>query len=423
MLTQTTESPSSAPQPSLFKNRSFLLLWLAQVMSSLGDWALLIAIPVTVYDGTNKASNLGLSFVAETIPGLVLGVFAGVLVDRWDRRVVMIVSDLGRMLTVALLLGVRHLDQPGHLEPSDLWLIYGAAFLTSAFSSFFYPARSALMAALMPRERLMQASALSSSSLRLTQLLGPALAGLLLHRLHPHGVFLFDALTFLFSAVCVYLVANPEVRRDLAPGMAGVVRDLREGLSYLAPGTTLGNLIGVLSVASFASGIASVLLYVFVRDVLKISGGSFGYVVSAIGLGALLAVPLVAGPFKDAPPPRLIAVGYLLMGIAGACFACAPSVTVAAISLFFGGLGNMLMFLPALTMCQTEPPPEVRGRVMGALGTISSFFTLTSALAVAAFIGLAPPLRPLYLILAAVYFVCGLMAYPLLSRKLVPKRL
>ena len=417
MLTQTTESPKLIPQPSLFKNRNFLLLWLAQVMSSLGDWALLIAIPVTVYDGTNDASKLGLSFVAETAPGLVLGVFAGVLVDRWDRRVVMIVSDLGRMLTVALLLGVHHL---GHLERPDLWLIYGAAFLTSAFSSFFYPARSALMAALMPRERLMQASALSSSSLRLTQLLGPALAGLLLHRLHPHGVFAFDALTFLFSAACVCFVTNPEVRRDLAPGMAGIVRDLREGLSHLAPGTTLGNLIAVLSVASFASGVSNALLYVFVRDVLKISGGGYGYLVSAVGLGALLAVSLVAGPLKDALPPRLIAVGYLLMGIAGACFAYAPSVTVAAVALFFGGLGNMLMFLPALTMCQTEPPPEMRGRVMGALGTISSFFNLTSALSVAAFIGLAPPLRPLYLILAVVYFVCGLMAYPLLSRKLVP---
>ena len=423
MLTQTTERPSPALQPSLFKNRNFLLLWLAQVMSSLGDWALLIAIPVVVYDGTNSASKLGLSVVAETAPAIVLGVFAGVLVDRWDRRVVMIVSDLGRMLTVALLLGIHHLDHPGHLERADLWLIYGAAFLTSAFSSFFYPARSALMAALMPRERLMQANALSSSSLRLTQLLGPALAGLLLHWLHPHGIFLFDALTFLFSAVCVSLVANPEVRRDLAPGMAGVVRDLREGLSYFAPGTTLGNLISVLSLGSFTTGVSNALLYVFVRDVLKITGSGFGYLVSAVGVGALLAVPLVAGPLKDAPPARLIAAGFLIMGTGGAIFAYAPSAAVAAIIMVFMGLGNMLMFLPALTMCQTEPPPEVRGRVMGAMGTISSFFNLTAALAVSLFIGFAPPLRPLYLILAVVWFVCGLMAYPLLNRKLASKRL
>ena len=419
MSTQTLEIPAPEPQPSLFKNRNFLLLWLAQVMSSLGDWALLIAIPVTVYDGTNDPAKLGLSFVAETVPALILGAIAGVLVDRWNRRLVMIASDLGRMLSVCLLLGVHHLDHLGH---RGLWLIYGAAFLTSTFGCFFSPARSALMAALLPRERLMQATALSSSSIRLTQLLGPALAGVLLHSLHPHGVFVFDALTFLFAAGCATLVADPEVKQKAASGLQGVIRDLREGLSYLAPGTVLGNLISFLSFATLANGIFNVLLYAFVRDVLKISGAGFGYLLSAYGLGALLVVPLVAGPLKNAPPVRLIGAGFLLMGVGGVGFAYSHGAAMAAVTLFFSAIGNMLMFLPALTMCQSEPPPEVRGRVMGALITISAFFTAASSLAVAAFIGFDPPLRLIYLLLAGVYLVCGLLAYPMLSRKLDSER-
>lgn len=418
MPTQTLEISSPALQTSLFQNRNFLLLWIAQIVSGLGDWALLIAIPVTVYDGTNSPSKLGLSFVAETAPALALGILAGVIVDRWDRRLLMIVSDVGRMVSVALLLGVHHLDHLGH---RDLWLIYGAAFLTAAFSSFFTPARSSLMAALLPRERLMQANALSSSSIRLTQLIGPALAGALLHWLRPHGVFVFDSLTFLFSAACLVFVSNPPGRRDVPVGLAGIGRDLREGLSYLAPGTVLGNLISFLSLATFAGGIFNALLYVFVRDVLKIDGAGFGYLLSAMGMGAFLAVPLVAGPLKDANPPRMICAGFVVMAVAGAALAYAPGVGPGAVALFFMGLGNMLMFLPTLTLCQSTPPPEVRGRVMGALGTSSAFFSVSSSLAVAGLVGFAPPLRLIFLVLAAVYLVCGLLAQPFLSPKRVTR--
>ena len=412
MTTQATERTPPATQDSLFRNRSFLLLWLAQIVSSLGDWALLIAIPVTVYDGTNSPSKLGLSFVAGTAPTLVLGIFAGVLVDRYDRRVLMIVSDLGRMVSVTLLLGVGHLD---HLTNQGLWLIYGSAFLTSAFSAFFTPARASLMAALLPRERLLQANALSSSSGRLTQLLGPALAGALLQWLRPHGVFAFDSLTFLFSAVCVVFVSDPQVRRVAPAGLAGIGRDLREGLSYLAPGTLLGNLIRFFSLMTFAGGIFNALLYVFVRDVLKVDGAGFGYLLSAMGLGAFLAVPLVAGPLKNTAPRHLICAGFLGMGVTGAGLSLASGVAGGATAFFFFGLSNIIMILPALTLCQTTPPPEVRGRVMGALGAIGAFFTAASSLVVACLIGSAPPLRLIFLALAAAYLVCGLLALPLLS--------
>ncbi len=414
---QESQTVPPAQRESLFRDRNFRLLWLAQIISSLGDWALLIAIPVTVYDGTGSRVALSLSLVAETLPGMLLGLFAGVVADRMSRRTLMVLSDLGRMVTVLLLLNVHNLH---HLNDRDRWFIYGMAFLTTAFGSFFSPARSALMAALLPRERLMQANALSSSSIRLTQFVGPALAGVLLRFLHPRGIFVFDAATFVVSAVCVIFVVESSVRRVAPKGLAGVWQDFLEGSRAFWAESILGVLIGLLFIASFAGGIFNALLYAFSKDVLKAGGAGFGYLLSAFGLGAVVAVPLVAGPFKDTPPPRLIAWGFAVLTLGSLALVSSPDYRLGAVALFVFGLGNILVLLPVTTMFQTAAPPQLAGRVIGTAVTLGSFFTASSALAAAGLVSVYPHLRVIFGCLTFAYALCGLLAQPLLNRRRPP---
>ena len=144
MPTTDQNNPPAAPETfAPFRDRNFVLLWLGQLISNLGDATLLIAIPVTVYNVTHSRGALSLVTVAGALPTLLLGMFAGVFVDRWDRRRTMIVSDLARACAVLLMLGVHDRHQT--------WLFYMATFLIAAFSCFFSPARSAVLKTLLPR--------------------------------------------------------------------------------------------------------------------------------------------------------------------------------------------------------------------------------------------------------------------------------
>ena len=417
-MSSTTAAPELAPQAapprSLFRDRNFLLLWAAQAISSLGDWALMIVIPVTVYNATGSKTALSFTFVAETLPLLVLGILAGVVVDRWERRRLMIASDLGRMATTLLLLTIPSI---AHLNQGGLWIIYGVAFLTAALGSVFSPARQALMTDLLPREQLMQASALSSSSQRVTALLGPALAGLLFLWLHPRGVFVFDAATFAASALCVFLVRDPRKTRKAVRGLTGFWADLVEGLRLFAPGTMLGLLIALIGTAAFAGGIYNTLEYAYVHDVMKLNGPGFGMMMSALGLGALTAVPLVAGPLKAAAPGRLVPAGLALMAAAVFGLVLSHSLVMGAIWFFAFGLGNMIMYLPVVTLFALAAEPAVRGRVYGTASSLTALFAATASLASAGLVVVIPDLRVLFACLGAVFAFSAVIALRGLNRK------
>jgi len=411
MLDSTLTPPASTP--SLFRDRRFLLIWVAQMVSGIGDWALMLAIPVAVYNGTNSQAKLGFAVVAETLPALLFGLAAGVIVDRMPRLRVMIASDLARMGAVLLLLNLHHFSD---LSSAEVWLIYFVGFASATFSCLFSPARAALIPSILPQEKLMQANSLLSSGTRLTQILGPGLGGVLLYWLHPRGLFIFDALTFLVSAVCLLFVAENFKRREGREGLAGLWEDFIEGFRVFVTHPTLGVLIGILSVATFFGGIYNALLYAFTRDILHADGPGYGYLLSCVGFGALLALPLLSGPCKSAPPARLLAAGLLLMALSGWVLAFAPNVAVGGAAMFVGGFGNMVMYLPIVTLFQTAGPPQLMGRIMGAAVTIGAFFASASGLAAAGIVTVYPHLQNIYALIPASFVISAVLAITYLSR-------
>ena len=177
MFTRLLQNISASPALALLRNRSLAQLWLAQMISLLGDWALYVVVPVTVYRATGSKSALAIAFVCGTLPALLFSLLGGVLADRWPQKRTMIAADLARGAALLLLLSVANAR---HFGPHDLSLFYVVSFLVASFSCFFGPARQSLMRVLVPKEQLMQANSLIFSGTQACGLVGPVIGGLLL---------------------------------------------------------------------------------------------------------------------------------------------------------------------------------------------------------------------------------------------------
>ncbi|TAH50532.1 MAG: MFS transporter, partial [Chloroflexota bacterium] len=184
------------------KNRNIALLFGAHVISVGGDMILFVALPFWVFQLTGSAMATGIMFIALTIPQLIFSPIAGVFVDRWDRKRVMILSDL---LRAAIVLGYFVVN-----TAEQVWIIYLLAFMESSVSQFFRPASLALIPNLVDgEEELARANAAMGASFALAQLGGPAIGGVLVTMFGPHAAALFDAVSYLVSAALVWGIVVP----------------------------------------------------------------------------------------------------------------------------------------------------------------------------------------------------------------------
>ncbi len=185
----------------VLRQRNFALLWLGGLVSMAGDWMLYIALPFYVYEISGSTLATGAMFMAETLPRVLLGTVAGVFVDRWDRRLTMVVADVLRAVLLLLLLLVRTVDQ--------LWIVYLVAFTEAAISQFFNPAVSALLPRLVDEWQLLRANSLNAATGEAIRLVAPPLGGALMGPLGFGGLVLLDVSSYVISAVMVLLIALP----------------------------------------------------------------------------------------------------------------------------------------------------------------------------------------------------------------------
>lgn len=416
MSTASLEKPVS-PRFELFHDRNFFWLWLAYIISNLGDMALYVAIPVIVYNATGSKTALGFSVISGTIPVLLFGLAGGVFADRWNRRRTMIVTDVGRALAVLLLLGVTGSK---HFGARDLGLVYGVAFLVASLSCFFSPARQGLLPALLPREKLLQANGLMLSANQTTMLLGPALGGLLISWFHPRGVFLFDAATFLASALLVGLVTNVSTPpgAGAARGIAGLWQDAAEGLHFVWTSRVLRPALLLLSLVVIGGCVYNTLEFPFVRDLWGGNGRQYGLLVSLTGLAALLTSLATSGPIRTAQPARLIAPGFAVMGLTGLGFAISTNIYLGGAMVFLMAVANTFSNLGQMTLFLATAPNHLQGRVSSTVRLVNQLsLALGAALATgltAAFPASAA-LRPIFGGFGVLYVLCGVLAWLLLS--------
>lgn len=401
-----------------FRNRNFSLLWLAGLISLLGNWMLIAAIPFHIYDVTGSALATSSWLIAYVLPGVLFGSVAGVFVDRWDRRRTMIAVNLLQALVIPLLLLVR--------SPEWIWIVYLVGFLESTLSQIFGPAESALLPTLVDEERLVSANSLNGLNDNLARIIGPAIGGALLGIWGLGSVVIADALSYLLAALLLGLMRVPDVagaavevgKQTAVSARAKFVAVWQEwlaGLKLVARRQALSAVFIVIGVALFADGMVSAVLVVFLQGDVGLNAAEFGWILTARGVGGLLGGLLIAQLGQKLSNRQLASWG--LIGSGGLMLVMLAMPTLPALLVLVGVMGIPLMawIVSMHTQLQQVTTDEYRGRIFGAYGTSAALLMLiSSALAGASADWLGAAV--LLFIAALIFIMSGVLGWILLER-------
>ena len=398
---------------AVLRRRNYGLLWTAQLISMIGDWAIFAALPFYIYRLTGSVMATGIMFMIQVVPPLVFGSFAGVFVDRWDRRWTMIGSSLFRGAVLLFLLGVQSADM--------VWLVYLAGFLESTASQFFGPANNALLPTLVDEDQLITANSLDSLGENSARLIGPALGGVLLAAIGLRGVIIFDVGTYLLAAILMYMIQVPasEVAAGAADeGSAGsalssFVAEFVAGLKLVAGKPALSRIFLVFAIGALGDSILTVLLVAFIQDVVGVGSAEFGLLLTARGLAGILGGIVVGAFGSKFKPEHLIPFGLIFTGVAIVAMVVWPIFTISLLIMILLSVPLMAWLISGQTWVQTHAPREYLGRVFGVYGTLSALLMLIG-MAFASGLGDSLGISNTLYVGGGIYILSGLLAAVLL---------
>ena len=271
----------------------FLIVWFGQLVSLTGSGLTSFALGVWVYQRTGSVTQFSLILLSAMLPCILISPVAGALVDRWNRRWCMIVSDSGAGITTAVL---ALLLATGSLE---IWHIYLAVSLSSVFKAFQLPAYTASTSMLIPKKYLPRASCVVRSGEACAQLISPLLGGVLLGIVKLQGVILIDLVTFLFALTTLLLVRFPNTKTAAVSedGKASIWQDVVYGWTYIAVRPGLLVLLILFALDNFVTGVVEVLLTPLVLTFASVT--ELGTIQSIGGVGMVLgnlAMTISGGP-------------------------------------------------------------------------------------------------------------------------------
>ncbi len=343
-------------------NPDFARLWLAQVISLFGDWFSLIVLSALVaeYSAGTEWTGLAVSgfLLAHFLPTLLLSPWAGVLVDRFDRKRLLILSDVSRAIVVALLLFAD--------SPERLWLIYVMTVLQFGLSSVFEPGRSAIMPSLVPHKDLVAANTLSSVTWSVMLAVGAIAGGVIASLFGTAAALVVDAASFAASAVLINQITyRADVRREQSEA-TGSDRSFGEGLRFLARNPAMGAALLIKTGLSLGSVDAVLIIYGTMLFVLGENGTiSMSILWSAFGIGAIVG-PILTNWVNNGTVRimrRLIIGGYVLVTLGWFLFSSAPTLVVAALALVVRAMGGSINWTYSSVIIQKSVPDEFLGRM------------------------------------------------------------
>lgn len=388
----------------MIRSRNFRLLWLAQMISAAGDSFSFLAIAIRIDDLSNSpgasVQALSLVLIAYALPTLVLGLFAGTLVDRWDRKRVMIVSDIARAIVAPAYLLLQ--------SSADLPIAILTAFLLASFGVFFYPARTALLPSLVHEDELMSANGSMQLGNTIAKLAGPALAGSVIGLWGTQAAFWVDSASFMISGVLVLGISGV-VTRAVASSESSrsTLQDFREGVRFvlqsrLLQGVTLG-----IGIAMLGIGAVNVLFVPFLRDAFVVDPITLGGIETAQGVGMVLGALSIGMLAKRLSPLKISVVAMIGLGLGIGAFGLAP-----ALSLIVAAMPLIGFTLPPInaslsTMLQRGIPDSLLGRAGSVMDMASSLTNLLS-MGLAGWVAGILGLRDTFVLAGAIILIAGI---------------
>ncbi|HEX9035883.1 MAG TPA: MFS transporter [Ktedonobacterales bacterium] len=351
---------------AVFQSRAFRLLWVGQFISTAGSALSMLAASILVYRVTGSAFSVGLMLIVTALPSLLFGLIAGVIVDRFDRKRVMVIADLGRAglvaLVPALVLGTGRFHVPGGI----LWL-YLLVMLAGVGTQFFEPAFECVLPDVASEEDLAAANALMQISSFGSTAIGFAGAGLIASRLPIAWAFYLDALSFLISAVCIGLAAIPRSATDEATSVRAVYQNLRAGAAYLFGSRTLSALFIALIPSALGIGLTNALLLPFATHALHASSFEYSLQEGITSVGFVAGSLWIATRADRIQSGQMATIGYLGLAVTTAIYAGLTSIWLAIAVMTISGAFNAPAAVARSLIVQRQTPREARGRVFSAL--------------------------------------------------------
>ncbi len=357
--------------PSAFgalRHRNFRLFFIGQLVSLVGTWMQQVAQAWLVLTLTNSAFYVGLVGALGSLPVLLFSLPAGAVADRMSKLKLIIMTQTGAMILAFILAALVYAK-----VVTVLHIIILAALL-GVVSAFDVPGRQSFFVEMVGKEDLMNAIALNSSAFNVTRVLGPAVAGILIGELGLGLCFLLNGVSFLAVIAALFAIRLPPYQRAAAPPSAWA--HIREGLSYVRSDRRVLTIVVNIAVLSILGYPFLVLMPVVARDVLGKGAVEFGWMSSAVGVGALGGALMLAAWSRQLPKGRVLRSASLAFGVVLSAFALSRSFPLTLALLALTGFAMIVNTATTNTLLQTLTPDQMRGRVM-------SVFTL-------AFVGMGP---------------------------------
>ncbi|MEN9936768.1 MAG: hypothetical protein RLZZ387_3347 [Chloroflexota bacterium] len=354
---------AAAPQPRW--GLTFFPIWVGQALSLLGSQIAQFAIVWWLTQTTGSGTVLAVATLVAVVPGVLLGPIAGALVDRWDRRRVMIAADALSAVAAAALAA---LFWSGAIA---LWHVYLVMFLRSVFGTFHFPAMQASTSLMVPQDQLARVSGLNQMLQGAMNIVAPPAGALLLAVLPLHGLMAIDVVTAALAVVPLLFVSIPRPPRAAEGAPTSVLSDVRAGLDYVRAWRGLSAIMGMSMLINFLLAPAFSLQPLLVTR--HFGGGALelGWMSSAWWVGILVGGTLLSiwGGFRSRVLTALVAL--IAMGAALLLPGLAPAELfwLAVAGLFVGGAMNALCNGPLFALMQGVVAPEMQGRVFTLIGS------------------------------------------------------
>jgi MFS family permease len=342
---------------AIFRKRDFRFLWTGQLVSTIGSSLTDLAAGILIFERTHSALAVGLMLMATAIPSLVVGLIAGVFVDRFDRKKIMIASDLIR---AGLVISIPFLIQ------IDILLLYVVVLIASAVKQFFDPAEQSVLPDVASEEELSAANAFLSISSFGSTAIGFAAAGFLASTGDLKLAFYVDGLTFFVSAACIFFVRITPIIVEEATSVRAVASNLKAGISMLFGTPILRSTLVVFTPVLFAFGLWNVLLLPFAVGPLGGTEFEYGLQEGLTSLGFVAGSLLMAKYIDRLPEGTWMVISFTAMGIAGILYGLSSSIWIAIGLVMFSGFAQPPSSISRSLVLQRNTPREFRGRVFSA---------------------------------------------------------
>lgn len=401
MASPAANSPATYTLKTILKYKPFRTLWMAQFVSVFGDFlAVFGVISLITFRWHGTAVQVTTVIISYMLPIAIISPVAGVFVDHWNVKRLMIASDLIRAALILLLAFVHDITQ--------ITVIF---VLLSCVSSFFAPAQSVTIRTLVPPEGLLAANTMMMQAFYIVRLLSPAAAGALVAWLTEKSCFYLDVASFIFSAA---MISGLTILRPVRPQGEKTVKSLTQdfvaGNKFIFTHAGLAFVFIAMAVAMFVLSSFSPLISIYIRDTLHAGTIMFGAISAMVGVGMIAGTPLVSRLARNRSKANIVLGGLFFLGVGAALLGAFRNSPMAALSTFMMGLAIAFVWIPAQTMSQQETPPAMVGRVSSTFMSMVSFSQVFGLL-LSGYLAQRLGIRPLFIVCAGFLAVVSAGGY------------